>query len=159
MTDADIRERGVFELFWKHAVVLHALKSLLKKGGQFTLESRNVIECIKEVNDEWGHHFFALELLLPKIKSPRAAKFMCHAGDDNFRFNVQQEDHRRINARVESVGHILAFSSLLLVVFFFGWKAFVLRHTSTYAKKTVMLVLISDLEPRGLRPPSRQPHA
>jgi len=65
--------------------------SVKSSFSQFTLESRDVIECVKKVNDEWGYHFFTLELLLPKVKSPCAAKFMCHAGDVDFWINVRQK--------------------------------------------------------------------
>ncbi len=79
----------MFELFWEHEVFLRALVSLLKKGGQFTPESRNIVECIKEVDNKWGNRFLTLELLLSEIKPPRAAKFMCHPGDYDFGFNIR----------------------------------------------------------------------
>ncbi len=71
--NVDVGERGVFKLVGEPEVILHALKCFLKKGGQFAPESCDIIECVEKVNDEWGHLFFALELLLPKIKSPCAA--------------------------------------------------------------------------------------
>jgi hypothetical protein len=66
----NIRESGIFKLFWEREVVLHALVGLLKKGGQFTPESCSIIECIKKVDNKWGNRFFTLELLLSKIKPP-----------------------------------------------------------------------------------------
>ncbi len=99
-TNVDIRERGVFEVVREREIVLHALKCFLEKGGQFAPESRNIIECVKKGNDEWGDRFFSLELLLPKIKSSCSAKFMCHAGDDDFWFNVRQKYHRWIYAKI-----------------------------------------------------------
>ncbi len=110
----------MFELFWEREVFLHALVSLLKKGGQFTPESCNIIECIKKVDNKWGNRFFTLELLLSKIKPPRAAKFMCHPGDYEFGFNIRRENHRWVDAGVESVGLIFALTSLRLLLFLFG---------------------------------------
>ena len=87
-TNVDIWERGVFKLVREREIILHALKCFLEKGGQFAPESRNLIKCVQKLNNEWGHCFFTLEMLLPKIKNPCTTKFVCHAGDDDFWFNV-----------------------------------------------------------------------
>ena len=117
--NVDVRERGMFELVGKRKVILHALKCFPKKGGQFAPKSRDIIECVEKVNDEWSHRFFALELLLPKIKSPCAAKFMHHAGDDDFWFYVRREYHRRVYTRIEGVGLIFALPALIPIVVLF----------------------------------------
>jgi hypothetical protein len=119
-TNVDVGESGMFKLVGEREVVLHTLKCFLKKGGHFALKSRDIIECVEKENDEWGHRFFALELFLPKIKSPCAAKFMCHAGNDDFWFYVRREYHHRVYARIESVGLIFALPALspIVVVFF-----------------------------------------
>jgi hypothetical protein len=142
----------MFKLVEEREVVLHTLKCFLKKGGQFAPKSCDIIECVEKKNDEWGHCFFALELLLPKIKSPCAAKFMCHAGNDDFWFYVRREYHCQVYARIKSAGLIFALPDFSPIVVFY-WKAFVLHPTNAYAKKTVMLLLISFLEPRGFAPP------
>ncbi len=119
MTNVDVGEWGVFELVREREVVLCALKCFVEKGGQFAPESRDIIECVEKVNDEWGHCFFALKLLLFKIESPCAAKFMCHAGDDDFWFNVRREYHRWVYARIEGVGLIFALPALCPIVILF----------------------------------------
>jgi hypothetical protein len=112
-TNVDIRERGIFELVREREIILHALKCFLKKEGQFTPESRDVIECVKKVNDEWGHRFFTLELLLPKVKSPCAAKFMCHAGDDDFCVRRDPKVLRRVSWILNKEG--LHFANLFYI--------------------------------------------
>jgi hypothetical protein len=69
-TNNNIRESGIFELFWEREVILHALVGLLKKGGQLTPESHNIVEYIKKVDNKWGNRFFTLELFLSKINPP-----------------------------------------------------------------------------------------
>ncbi len=41
---------------------------------------------------------------------------MCHPGDYDFGFNIRQENHRWVDAGVESVGLIFALTSLCLIV-------------------------------------------
>ena len=118
-TNVDVGERGVFKLIREREVILPALKCFLEKGGQFAPESHNIIACVEKVNDEWGHQFFALELLLLKIKSPCAAKFMCHVGDDDFWFNVRHEYHCWVYARIKGVRLIFALPALCPIVILF----------------------------------------
>ncbi len=117
-TNVDVRERSMFELVRERKVILHALKCFLKKGGQFTPKSHDIIECVEKENDEWGHRYFALELPFLKIKSPCAAKFMCHAGNDDFWFYVRQEYHRWVYARIKGVQLIFALPALSPIVVF-----------------------------------------
>jgi hypothetical protein len=51
------------------------------------------------------------------------AKFMCHAGDDDFWINVRRKYHRRIYARIKGVRLILALPTLPPIVILFWLKS------------------------------------
>jgi hypothetical protein len=74
--DVDVRERGELKLIWEHEIILHALECILKKGGEFTSDSCDVVECVEKVDNEWGRRFLALDLLLPEVEFTCATKLV-----------------------------------------------------------------------------------
>ena len=119
-TNIDVRESGMFKFFGKIEVILHSLVCLLEEGGQFTPEGCEIVESVQVVDDEGSHRFFALELLLAKVKSPHTSKLMHEARDYNFRIDIRREDHCRVHAGVQGVRLALAPKSLLFVIIFLG---------------------------------------
>jgi hypothetical protein len=105
------------------------------------------------MNDEWSDGFHALQLLFLKVKPTCMTEFMCHMQDYDVGMTSDKKTSVGYTLGSRVSGLPLPLRPCFLLLFLFGLNMLALLPTGTYARKTVILVLISVLDLRGFAPP------